>query len=86
MYVQVPTDLIFVIDSSSSINAQMYDDMKLFLINLISDLNFNTTRIGLMQFASRIQLEWDVNEFETKAQILEAILNLEKIGGGTWTQ
>ena len=45
----------------------------------------DTTRIGLMQYGSRTQLEWHVDAYTQKEQVLKAILELEKMGGGTFT-
>lgn len=83
----VPGDLLFLIDSSGSIEPQDYEKMKEFMTSVISKSNVgpNDVHVGVMQFSTVQQLEFPLSRYDTKDQMLKAISGMRQIGGGTHT-
>lgn len=83
----VPSDLIFLIDSSGSIVPEEYQKMKDFMKSVINKSNIgqNEVHVGVMQFSASQQLEFRLNQYYTKDELFGAIDNMQQIGGGTNT-
>ncbi|XP_071324339.1 collagen alpha-6(VI) chain-like isoform X2 [Trachinotus anak] len=83
----IPGDLIFLIDSSGSINPQDYDKMKEFMKSVISKsaIGQNEVHVGVMQFSTVQQAEFPLNRYYTKEEMSKAIDNMRQVGGGTLT-
>jgi len=81
-------DLIFVVDSSSSIPAQDYETYKEGLSDVLANTDFpEDTNIGLLQFATAQQLEVQLGQFGNDTnQVIDHISKMEKLGGRTYTQ
>ncbi|GAB1607321.1 cartilage matrix protein-like [Argonauta hians] len=84
-----PTDVIFAIDSSSSISAADFSIQKKFLIDfvkfnklIISDSN---THIGVYTFAGNFVKNFQLNSYKTKADIINALNSLTPLNGITNT-
>ncbi|XP_017164835.1 matrilin-2-like [Poecilia reticulata] len=82
-----PLDFIFVIDSSRSIRPEDYDKVKTFIINLLQflDVGLNATRVGLLQYGSVVQPEFSLSTHTSKAQVEEAVRNMQHLATGTMT-
>ncbi|XP_016526137.1 matrilin-2 isoform X2 [Poecilia formosa] len=80
-------DFVFVIDSSRSIRPEDYDKVKTFIINLLQflDVGLNSTRVGLLQYGSVVQPEFSLNTHTSKAQVEEAVRNMQHLATGTMT-
>lgn len=61
--------------------------MKDFMKEVVSKsaVGQNEVHIGVMQYSTLQQLEFPLNRFYTKNEMIEAIDNLRQIGGGTHT-
>ncbi|KAK5621476.1 hypothetical protein CRENBAI_005060 [Crenichthys baileyi] len=83
----VPGDLLFLIDSSGSIYAKDYNKMKEFMKSVInkSFVGQNEVHVGVMQFSSAQRLEFPLNRYFTKKEMIAAIDGMNQIGGGTLT-
>ncbi len=83
----IPGDLLFLIDSSGSIYPQDYEKMKDFMKSVISKsvVGQNEVHVGVMQFSTVQQLEFPLNRYYTKEEMLNAINGMQQIGGGTHT-
>uniref|UniRef100_A0A672GMK9 Collagen, type VI, alpha 4a n=1 Tax=Salarias fasciatus TaxID=181472 RepID=A0A672GMK9_SALFA len=83
----IPGDLLFLIDSSGSIDPQDYDKMKDFMKAVVGKSNIGQSKvhIGVMQFSSVQQLEFPLNRYYTKDELLQTIDGMQQIGGGTDT-
>ncbi|XP_015247149.1 PREDICTED: collagen alpha-4(VI) chain-like [Cyprinodon variegatus] len=83
----VPGDLMFLVDSSGSIYPEDYEKMKDFMKSVISTsfVGQDNVRIGVMQFSSTQEVEFNLNTYFTKNGILEAVDAMRQKGGGTLT-
>ncbi|KAM3873490.1 matrilin-2-like [Diretmus argenteus] len=83
----VPLDFVFVIDSSRSIRPHDYEKVKTFIVNLLQFLGIgpDATRVGLLQYGSVVQNEFSLNAYGTKAEVEQAVRNMEHLATGTMT-
>ncbi|XP_041423473.1 collagen alpha-6(VI) chain-like isoform X1 [Xenopus laevis] len=68
-------DVVFVVDSSTSMGTILFQQIKDFIINIINQLNvgINKHRVGLAQYSGVPQTEFLLNRYETKEEILDYI-------------
>ncbi|KAM3873545.1 LOW QUALITY PROTEIN: collagen alpha-6(VI) chain-like [Diretmus argenteus] len=83
----VPGDLLFLIDSSSSINPEDFQKMKDFMKSVIkrTSIGENEVHVGVMQFSTIHRLEFPLNLYYDKIVMKAAIDGMQQIGGGTHT-
>ncbi|XP_026228053.1 matrilin-2 [Anabas testudineus] len=83
----IPLDFVFVIDSSRSIRPNDYEKVKTFIINLLHFIKIgpDDTRVGLLQYGSVVQPEFSLNTYTTKAEVEQAVRNMEHLATGTMT-
>lgn len=83
----IPLDFVFVIDSSRSIRPSDYEKVKTFIINLLQFLKVgpDDTRVGLLQYGSIVQPEFSLNNFTSKAEVEQAVRNMQHLATGTMT-
>ncbi|XP_041844797.1 matrilin-2-like isoform X2 [Melanotaenia boesemani] len=83
----IPLDFVFVIDSSRSIRPDDYEKVKIFIINLLQFLNVGSdaTRVGLLQYGSVVQPEFSLNTHTNRAEVEQAVRNMEHLATGTMT-
>uniref|UniRef100_A0A672YI41 Matrilin 2 n=1 Tax=Sphaeramia orbicularis TaxID=375764 RepID=A0A672YI41_9TELE len=82
-----PLDFVFVIDSSRSIRPDDYEKVKTFIINLLQFLTVapDATRVGLLQYGSEVQNEFSLKTYSTRAEVEQAVRNMEHLATGTMT-
>lgn len=82
-----PGDLLFLIDSSGSIDPKDYLKMKDFMKSVISKsvIGENKVHVGVMQFSTIQQLAFPLNRYYSKEDITKAINVMQQTGGGTLT-
>lgn len=82
-----PGDLLFLIDSSGSIDPQDYQKMKDFMKSVISKsvVGEPDIHIGIMQYSTEQRLEFPLNRYYTRDEMSKAIDGIQQIGGGTHT-
>lgn len=80
-------DIVFLVDSSSSVGPENFQKVKNFIDTLVSSLNVGTdhVRIGLAQYSDDPYVEFLLNQYSLKNDILEQIQNLTFRGGNTYT-
>ncbi|XP_077159547.1 collagen alpha-4(VI) chain-like isoform X2 [Paroedura picta] len=80
-------DIVFLVDSSSSMDKVHFQKVKDLLTILISglDVGSDQVRIGLAQYSNQTFNEFLLNEHLLKSDILERIRNLHFPGGKTYT-
>lgn len=80
-------DLLFLIDSSKSIDPQDYLKMKNFVKEVVdkSAVGQNEVHIGIMQYSTRQQLVFPLNSYYTKDEMINAINNMQQISENTLT-
>lgn len=80
-------DLAFVIDGSTSVGRRDFNQTLQFVASFVSAFNIsaNATRVGLVQYASETQLEFDFLRWFDKASIVDDILDTVYLRGSTVT-
>ncbi|KGL99667.1 Cartilage matrix protein, partial [Charadrius vociferus] len=82
-----PTDLVFIIDSSRSVRPQEFEKVKVFVSQVIEGLDVgpNSTRVGVINYASAVKNEFSLKTYQTKAGLLQAVRRIEPLSTGTMT-
>lgn len=80
-------DILFLIDSSGSINDNDYEKMKEFMNSIVkqSEIGPDRVQIGLIQFSSETKEEFPLNKYKKKNEIQDAISSMQKLDQGTLT-
>ncbi|KAF7247756.1 Collagen alpha-4(VI) chain [Varanus komodoensis] len=80
-------DIVFLVDSSTSIGLENFEKVKDFLYTLISSfyIGHDQIRIGLAQYSDIIFPEFMLNKYSSKDIILEHIKHLTFRGGSSYT-
>lgn len=68
-------DLIFVLDSSGSVGASNFQNVRDFVANLVGQLEIgpDSTRVGLINFGSSATVEFSLNTHQGSSSLLQAI-------------
>lgn len=82
-----PTDVVFLIDSSRSVRPTEFEQVKVFLTKVIDGLNIgpDATRVGVVNYASRVKNEISLKSHKTKAGLVKAVSKIEPLSSGTMT-
>ncbi|XP_029023066.1 cartilage matrix protein isoform X1 [Betta splendens] len=82
-----PTDLVFIIDSSRSVRPSEFEQVKVFLTKVIEGLDVgpNATRVGVVNYASRVKNEVSLKTHRTKTGLVKAVTKIEPLSTGTMT-
>ncbi|XP_060706238.1 collagen alpha-6(VI) chain [Hemiscyllium ocellatum] len=80
-------DIIFLIDGSRSIWIVDFNKMKKFIETLINSTEVGETRVqvGLIQFSSQTRLEFQLDQYHDKAELLKALRNVQQLDEQTRT-
>ncbi|KAJ8354331.1 hypothetical protein SKAU_G00218980 [Synaphobranchus kaupii] len=80
-------DIVFLVDGSSSIGLDNFQEIRLFLHDFVDglDIGIHKVRVGLAQFSNEPHQEFLLREHTEKTVLLERIDNLEYRLGGTET-
>ncbi|XP_054991023.1 collagen alpha-4(VI) chain-like [Sorex araneus] len=83
----VLADIVFLVDSSTSIGPQNFQKVKKFLYSVVLGLNISSdqVRVGLVQYNDNIYPAFQLNQHTQKSVVLEQIHNLPYRTGGTNT-
>ncbi|KAJ3598257.1 hypothetical protein NHX12_001768 [Muraenolepis orangiensis] len=83
----IPGDLLFLIDSSGSIDPDYYRKMKDFMKAMIgkSQVGQDMVHVGVMQYSNVQTLVFPLNRFYDRSEMWKAIDNMQQLGGGTHT-
>ncbi|KAJ7314123.1 hypothetical protein JRQ81_006060 [Phrynocephalus forsythii] len=76
-----PTDIVFLIDGSGSIDGDDFETMKRFVSEIIQRLSSRDTRFALMQFSDEFREHFN---FNTKDPV-RRVMDIDQIGGWTHT-
>ncbi|MEQ2218232.1 hypothetical protein XENOCAPTIV_000365, partial [Xenoophorus captivus] len=82
-----PNDIIFLTESSERISQTDFKKMKEFMKSTVnkSIVGLDDMRVGVMQFSTDHKLEFPLNKYSSKADILGAIDNMKQLNGGVAT-
>ncbi|XP_040595556.1 collagen alpha-6(VI) chain isoform X2 [Mesocricetus auratus] len=80
-------DVVFVIDSSGSIDYQEYNIMKDFMIGLVkkADVGKNQVRFGALKYADDPEVLFYLDELGTKLEVISVLQKDQPMGGNTYT-
>ncbi|XP_035530412.1 matrilin-3-like [Morone saxatilis] len=82
-----PIDLVFIIDSSRSVRPAEFEKAKEFLQDMVDSLEIgsDTTRVGLVNYASTVQIEFMLKTYVEKSALKQALARVEPLASGTMT-
>ncbi|XP_063113676.1 matrilin-2 isoform X4 [Cavia porcellus] len=80
-------DLVFIIDSSRSVNTQDYAKVKEFIVDILQflDIGPDVTRVGLLQYGSTVKNEFSLKTFKRKSEVERAVKRMRHLSTGTMT-
>ncbi|XP_048949235.1 matrilin-2 isoform X7 [Canis lupus dingo] len=80
-------DLVFIIDSSRSVNTHDYAKVKEFILDILQflDISPDLTRVGLLQYGSTIKNEFSLKTFKKKSEVERAVKRMRHLSTGTMT-
>ncbi|KAM8736611.1 uncharacterized protein AB9X84_021986 [Acanthopagrus schlegelii] len=82
-----PIDLVFIIDSSRSVRPAEFEKAKEFLQDTVDSLEIGSdaTRVGLVNYASTVQIEFLLKTYFDKSALKQALAQIEPLASGTMT-
>ncbi|XP_068927947.1 matrilin-4 [Petaurus breviceps papuanus] len=80
-------DLVLVIDGSKSVRPQNFELVKRFVNQIVDflDVSPEGTRVGLVQYSSRVRTEFPLGRYGTADEVKQAVLAVEYMEKGTMT-
>ncbi|KAM8867731.1 matrilin-4 [Synchiropus picturatus] len=80
-------DLVLLIDGSKSVRPQNFELVKKFVNQVVDslDVSLHGTRVGLVQYSSRVRTEFPLNMYHTAEEIKAAVMKVEYMEKGTMT-
>ncbi|XP_042688348.1 matrilin-4 [Centrocercus urophasianus] len=80
-------DLVMVIDGSKSVRPHNFELVKQFVNRIVDLLEVSPdgTRVGLVQYSSRVRTEFPLNKYHSAEEIKEAVMKMEYMEKGTMT-
>uniref|UniRef100_A0A8C5DS69 Matrilin-4-like n=1 Tax=Gouania willdenowi TaxID=441366 RepID=A0A8C5DS69_GOUWI len=80
-------DLVLLIDGSKSVRPQNFELVKKFVNQVVDSLDVSAhgTRVGLVQYSSRVRTEFPLNKFHSAADIKAAVMKVDYMEKGTMT-
>nr|XP_017207020.1 collagen alpha-6(VI) chain [Danio rerio] len=81
-----PYDIVFLVDSSSSIGTRDFREVKTFMHTFVDGLEIDTKKVqvGVVQFSTDPHKEFLLGEYANKAELFRKIDNLPYRTGGTY--
>lgn len=80
---RVVRDIVFLVDGSNYIGSTNFPYVRDFLINVVNQLEVRPDRVqfGLMQFAERPKIEFYLNTYRNREDVVNTISQLRLTGG-----
>jgi len=80
-------DLVLLIDGSKSVRPQNFELVKKFVNQVVDnlDVSLHGTRVGLVQYSSRVRTEFALNMYHTADEIKAAVMKVDYMEKGTMT-
>lgn len=79
--------MVFIIDSSRSVRPAEFEKAKEFLQDMVDSLEIGSdaTRVGLVNYASTVQIEFLLKTYFDKSALKQALARVEPLASGTMT-
>lgn len=80
---KVVRDIVFLVDGSNYVGSTNFPYVRDFIINVINQLEVrpDRVRIGLLQFAERPKIEFHLNTYSSRQDVVNKISQLRLSGG-----
>uniref|UniRef100_A0A665U0F5 VWFA domain-containing protein n=1 Tax=Echeneis naucrates TaxID=173247 RepID=A0A665U0F5_ECHNA len=80
-------DLVLLIDGSKSVRPQNFELVKKFVNQVVDSLDISAhgTRVGLVQYSSRVRTEFPLNMYHSADEIKAAVMKVDYMEKGTMT-
>ncbi|XP_078119204.1 collagen alpha-3(VI) chain isoform X3 [Sander vitreus] len=80
---KVVRDIVFLVDGSNYVGSSNFPYVRDFIINVVNQLDVrpDRVRIGLLQFAERQKIEFHLNSFSSRQDVVNKISQLRLTGG-----
>ncbi|KAK6471650.1 matrilin-4-like [Huso huso] len=80
-------DLVLIIDGSKSVRPQNFELVKQFVNQVVDSLDVSAsgTRVGLVQYSSRVRTEFPLSQYQSAEDIKAAVLGVQYMEKGTMT-
>ncbi|XP_062911509.1 collagen alpha-1(XII) chain isoform X1 [Mobula hypostoma] len=80
-------DLVFLVDGSWSVGRANFNRIREFIYSLVSafEIGDDKTRVGIVQYSSDTRTEFNLNTYNQKVDVLNAVTGLPYKGGNTMT-
>ena len=80
-------DIVFVIDSSGSIRSERFPKVLNFVNSIVDqyEVSSDATRIGAVVFSDSASVQFQLNAFKSKQDVMSAVSQIKFIGGRTNT-
>ncbi|XP_067148283.1 collagen alpha-6(VI) chain-like [Apteryx mantelli] len=80
-------DIVFLVDESSKIGSKNFQLIRAFLLKIVNalDIGPSNVRVGLVLYSNEPRLEFSLDTFKDKSEILNYLKNLPYRGGQTYT-
>ncbi|XP_029415065.1 matrilin-3 isoform X2 [Nannospalax galili] len=80
-----PLDLVFIIDSSRSVRPLEFTKVKTFVSRIIDTLDIGAadTRVALVNYASTVKIEFQLNTYSEKQALKQAVARITPLSTGT---
>ncbi|XP_038652781.1 collagen alpha-6(VI) chain-like [Scyliorhinus canicula] len=76
-------DIYFLVDGSGNVDPEDFADMKNFMLDIVQVFRIgkDKVRIGVVQYGSTTQKEFDISKYATESEIADAIERIKLFGG-----
>ncbi|GCB71791.1 hypothetical protein scyTo_0001701 [Scyliorhinus torazame] len=80
-------NIFFLVDGSSSIRPESFQDLKRFLVNIVNifSIGADQVRVAVVQYADNARMEFESTQYTHKTEVERAIKQIVQIKGGTNT-
>lgn len=81
------TDLVMVLDSSTSVTAQNFEKMKQFVKDLLkeADVDRGSTQVGIVTYSTGVYIQFHLNKYHSLSAMLRAVDEIPYRYGSTNT-
>ena len=85
--VSYKTDLVIILDSSTSVSGTNFETMKGFAADLLenADIDSGHVRVGVLLYSTEVSIQFYLREYSKKSEVVEAISRIPYIRGSTNT-